>query len=67
MSVFLIFSILHVRVVDWGSDYVLKGAKEFDPLPLLRGDTPPLRGEGAVGIFSRECCILVHYAWFVGQ
>ena len=30
---FPILSILHVCVEDWGSDYVLKPSKEFDPLP----------------------------------
>nr|DAM14562.1 MAG TPA: hypothetical protein [Caudoviricetes sp.] len=25
--------ILHACVRDWGSDYVLKGTKEFQPLP----------------------------------
>ena len=37
-----IFPILHACVIDWGSDYVLKPPKEFDPLPL--GGPYPSRG-----------------------
>ena len=41
--VFPIFSILHMCVLDWGSDYVLKPPKEFDPLPTAELSPPPSR------------------------
>ena len=36
------YPILHACVIDWGSDYVLKPPKEFDPLSPYGAIAPPL-------------------------
>ena len=51
---FPILSILHVCVIDWGSDYVLKAPKEFDPLSPCRMVAPPSLLAGREGV--SECC-----------
>lgn len=61
---FPILSILHVCVEDWGSDYVLKPPKEFDPLPPGRVVAPPSPG-GAEEDMMRRVVRGVHQAHFV--
>jgi len=52
--VFPILSILHACVIDWGSDYVLKPPKEFDPLPP--GEVAPSPG----GVEEKLMCVVVY-------
>ena len=54
-STFPILSILHACVIDWGSDYVLKPPKDFDPLPRWGG--------GGYDAESRACRALVAFCW----
>ena len=56
---------MHACVIDWGSDYVLKPPKEFDPLPP-GGVVAPSPG-GAEEDMMRRVVRGVHQAHFTGS
>ena len=49
------YPILHVCVIDWGSDYVLKPPKEFDPLSPCGATLTPSHG----GVEEELVCVVV--------
>ena len=59
--------ILHACVIDWGSDYVLKPPKEFDPLPPDGVVAPPpLVGRWRGGARSRVAACQAHRVGSIG-